>query len=132
MLRGKGGKGEAVFHDVLSVYIRITALSIAGSLVIGLYVLSYATKHADNIGGSYCLALPSIIIFLAFGTQQDIIKCWAFWRHRPNYSFRNEHSTIASEAGTQTEIINGMNEAKVVNWKSIGYNWSAGRKEHAG
>ncbi|KAF5354036.1 hypothetical protein D9756_007182 [Leucocoprinus leucothites] len=122
------GKGEVIFGQVLSVYIRITAISIAGILVIGLYVSTYATRSADSITGSYFLGLPSVIIFLVFATQRDIIRCWAFWRHESNNISRNKIHANSIPFSTQTEATNSTNEEKSGSLRRMGYNWNVGTK----
>ncbi|KAJ3576014.1 hypothetical protein NP233_g702 [Leucocoprinus birnbaumii] len=123
------GKGEVIYGQTLSVYIRITVISVAGSLVIGLYVWAFAARDSDSVIGSYLLGLPSIILFLVFATQRDIMKSWAFWR-RSNYNHKHQAPTISYS--TQTETLTSQGEGRKSGYLNhIGYNWTVGIKSFA-
>ncbi|KAF7760235.1 hypothetical protein Agabi119p4_10911 [Agaricus bisporus var. burnettii] len=122
------GKNEIVYHRFRSVYIRAAAISIAGSLCVGLYIWSYATNNTDNVISSYCLSFPTIIIFCVFGTQEDIIQAWAFWRKRSGENL-GEGSFLSISSFSATSSCPSMpavySETKIRgNWRRLGYNWN--------
>lgn len=82
LLRTHGAQlsGKDIFkNSILPVYFRIMAISIAGIVALILYISRYTTQTTDDMLESYGLGLPSIIVFLIFATQRDILQCWAFW-----------------------------------------------------
>ncbi|KAJ7043689.1 hypothetical protein C8F04DRAFT_1072970 [Mycena alexandri] len=67
-------------HVSLTMFIRVALFTVMSMTGVGLSSFSVGSSNSPEPYWSLVLPIVPIIAAIIFGSQQDIMKCWVFWR----------------------------------------------------
>ncbi|KAJ7180735.1 hypothetical protein C8R46DRAFT_1070436 [Mycena filopes] len=80
-------------HVSLTMFIRVALFTVMSMTGVGLSSISLGSPNSVKPYWSLILPIVPIIAAVIFGSQQDIMRCWVFWREPEQVPPHNSSST---------------------------------------